>query len=121
MSFFGKRPKSAQQKAQRAQFRALAQVLCCIYLIFYVIIPMVESLPDDDGVSPTLKMILIVVFSIATVLLMFLTVRDFIVNIKTGKYKAEAYTSDPIEAELELEESEPESEGDVDDDDDEEN
>ena len=56
---FKKKPKSAQQKAQRAQMRILVRLACCGYMIFYVIIPMLRDSDGDLGMNPTLRTVVI--------------------------------------------------------------
>ena len=94
MPIFKKRPKTAQQKAQGAQMRILVRVLCCAYIIFYVIIPLIRDVPDESSMSPTIRTIIIAAFIIITAAIIVVTIFEVIRNWKAGLYKATAYTDD---------------------------
>jgi len=98
MAFFKKRPKTAQQKAQGAQMRILIRFLCCAYIIFYVIIPLMRDVPDgDSSMSPTFRLTVVAVFIAVTAAIIVFTIVEVIRNWKAGLYKATAYTDDESE------------------------
>ena len=94
MALFKKRPQSAQQKAQRAQIRVAVRLACCIYIVFYVIIPLIREPYEGGGMSPTMRIIVITAFSVITAAIMVATVIEVVRNWKAGLYKASSYTDD---------------------------
>ena len=75
--------------------RILVRLACCAYLVFYVIIPMLKPQAGEDTMNPALKIVFVAAFIVAVIVIMTLTVREVITNLKKGYYKAEAYTDDP--------------------------
>ena len=95
MSLFGNKPKSAQQKAQWAKTRIMIRAIVILYFIFYILIPLINTAPEDAEVmNPILRWSIVAVFSIAAVALGAQTAMEYFRNQKAGNYKAEAYTDD---------------------------
>ena len=98
MPLFKKRPRTAQQKAQRAQMRIFARLACCAYMVYYVIIPLIRDNPADDsgasGMSPTLRIAIITAFSVITAVLLVLSILEVVKGVKAGEYKATSYSDD---------------------------
>lgn len=123
MPFFKQRPRTAQQKAQRTQMRIIVRLACCVYLVFYVIVPMLKPQAEENTMNPVLRISIVAAFIAAVILIGVLTVREVIINWKAGLYKAAAYKDDPgvwgTAGADEIGEGEGEGEGDADDEDDE--
>ena len=94
MSIFSAKPRTAQQKAQRAQTRIFIRIACCAYLVYFVIIPLLRPAVEEDGMSPALRTGVAIAFIAATAFLLIITVRELVVNWKAGLYKAGAYEDD---------------------------
>ena len=95
MSFFGRKPKTAQQKAQMAKTRILLRGLALGFLIYYVIIPMFNpSIEDVEAMHPALRYGILAFFIIASAGLTITTILEYIRNKKAGLYEADAYTDD---------------------------
>ena len=95
MSLFGKKARTAQQKAQWAKTRIMLRAIALLYFIFYILIPLINpSAEDAAAINTTLRWVIVVVFSIAAVALVTQTTMEYIRNHKAGNYKAEAYTDD---------------------------
>ena len=116
MSFFGKRPKTAQQKAQMAKTRIMLRAVALGFLVFYVIIPMIDpDIEDVEGMHPMLRYGILAFFIIACLGLAILTIQEFVRSRKAGLYDAAAYKDDEgIEGAPDVE-SESDSEDDNDD------
>ena len=93
MALFKKRPKTSQQKAQKAQLGILARILGCAYLI-YIVYQMFQQAPEDETINYTLKIAIGVIFIAAAAFLLIITAFEFVRNYKSGFYKAEAYSDD---------------------------
>ena len=95
MAFFKEKPKTAQQKAQRAKTSLMIRGVAIFYLIFFVIVPLIDSDPEDAAsFSPVLRYAIIAFFIIVTAVIGVFTVLEYIRNNKAGRYKAEAYKDD---------------------------
>ena len=95
MALFGNKPKSAQQKAQWAKTRILLRAVCLVYLIFYVIVPLIRTPQDgEEAIDPVLRIIIIAVFVIVTGVFSVLTILEYLRNRKEGRYEAGAYEDD---------------------------
>jgi uncharacterized protein with PQ loop repeat len=94
MSLFRKRPRSAQQKAQQAKMRIFLRLACCAWLIYYVIVPMLQPAPEGETMSPALRIAFVVFFIAATVLVLIYTLKEYLRNRKAGKYSADGYEDD---------------------------
>ena len=97
MSLFKKRPKTAQQKAQRAQMRIVLRVFCCAYMVFYIIIPLLREAPEEDNMNPTLRFVIVAAFIAFTAVILVISVIDFYRSWKAGLFKAEAYEDDEVD------------------------
>ena len=96
MALFGKKPRSAQQKAQWAKTRIMIRAAALAYIIFYVLIPLINASPEDvESMNPILRWSIVVAFGVVTAALIVQTTLEYIRNQKAGNYKAEAYTDDP--------------------------
>jgi len=94
MSIFGRKAATAQQKAQRAQMRIFVRLACCAYLIYFVIVPLIQPASEEDTMSPAVRVVAIVAFILATAAILLFTIRELVVNWKAGKFKAGAYEDD---------------------------
>ena len=119
MSFFGKKPKTAQQKAQMAKTRIILRGAALVFLVFYVIVPMINpEIEDVEGMHPALRYGILVFFIAATAALAVVTVLDYFRDKKAGRFEADAYTDDEGIAGYGAVTSEPEAKADGDDDED---
>ena len=94
MAFFNKRPKTSKQKAQKAQLNILARLLGSGYLL-YIIYQMVTTPYEEDGMNPTLKIVVVTFFLCAAITLIVFTVIELVRNYKAGVYKEASYEDDP--------------------------
>ena len=78
--------------------RILVRILCCAYIIFYVIIPLIRDVPEEESsMSPTFRFIVIAAFIAITAVIIIVSIIEVVRNWKAGLYKASAYTDDEIE------------------------
>ena len=82
--------------------QVLLRAVCCGYLVFYVIIPLIRDSSDENSISPTLRIAIIVVFSVLTAAIIIFTILEMIRNRKAGLYKATAYKDDVSEEDAEI-------------------
>ena len=95
MALFKDKPKTAQQKAQRAKTSLMIRGVALFYLVFFVIVPLIDSEPEDAAsFNPVLRYAIIAFFIIVTAVIAIFTVLEYIRNNKAGRYKAEAYKDD---------------------------
>ena len=94
MSIFSAKPRTAQQKAQRAQTRIFIRFACCAYLIYFVIIPLLKPAVEEDGMSPALRTGAAIAFIAVTAFVIIITLRELVINWRAGLYKAGAYKDD---------------------------
>jgi len=119
MSFFGKKPKSAQQKAQMAKTRIMLRGVALVFLIFYVILPMIDAdVEDVESMHPMLRYGILAFFIIACIWLVIATVLEYVRNKKAGLYTADGYEDDEGIERFEEPEPEPSDENEDDDEDD---
>ena len=100
MAFFKPRPKTSQQKAQRAQIGIAARIIGCGYLV-YIVVQMFKIAPEDESMSMNVKIAIAVVFIAAAAVLAVITLLEFYRNFRGGFYKAETYSDDVNPALLE--------------------
>ena len=91
---FKRRPKTAQQKAQRAQIRIFLRFAVCAYLVYYIIIPMLRDESQTEGMNPTFKLVVICLFIAVTAVIVVVSIFEIIANLRAGVYKPSAYTDD---------------------------
>jgi len=115
MSFFGKKPKTAQQKAQMAKTRIMLRGVALIYIVFFIIVPMIQA--DSGDMDPLLRYAIIAFFIIASGVLAVLTALEYIRGNKAGRYKEEGYTDDEDESDGSVTGSESNDDNDENDDD----
>jgi len=95
MAFFKDKPRTAHQKAQRAKTSLMIRAVALFYLIFFVIVPLVDTEPEEAAsLNPVVRYAIIAFFIIVTVAIGVFTVLEYIRNNKAGRYKAEAYKDD---------------------------
>ena len=95
MALFKDKPKTAQQKAQRAKTSLMIRAVALFYLIFFVIVPLIDAAPEDtENLNPVLRYAIIAFFIIVTAVIGIFTILEYIRNNKAGRYKAEAYKDD---------------------------
>ena len=97
MALFGKKSKTAQQKAQGAQVRIFIRFACCAYMVYYVIIPMLKTADESDTMAPEWRIGIAVLFIIITAAIAALTVVELVRNWRAGLYRADAYTDDAVD------------------------
>jgi len=119
MSLFGKKPRTAQQKAHWAKSRIMLRSLALGYVVFFIIIPMINpDIEDAEAMHPTLRYVLLAVLIIFCGALIVGTVLEYIRSRKAGLYEPEAYQDDEgialPEANTDFEEAENESNDDDD-------
>jgi len=108
MSFFGKKSRTAQQKAQWAKTSLLIRVVALGYIIFYVIVPLFQQPAEDaEAMNPAVRYSIAGAFIIATAYLTVQTIITHIRNQKGGLYNADAYKDDEVPGDT-SESSEPE-------------
>ena len=95
MSIFGNKPRTAQQKAQSAKMRLMIRLVACLYLVFYIIIPMLRDAPDDDSMPLVWRVIIITFFIISVGVVAGISLKEYLIKRKTGGFKPEAYEDDP--------------------------
>ena len=103
---FKKKPKTAQQKAQRAQLRIFARLACCAYIVFYVVIPLIRETPEENGMNPTLMVFIVSAFIAIVAVIVVLTIIEIHRSHKSGLFKAEGYTDDEENPKVEVRKSE---------------
>ena len=120
MAFFKDKPRTAHQKAQRAKTSLMIRAVALFYLVFFVIVPLIDNEPEDAAsFSPVLRFAIIAFFIIVTAVIAIFTVLEYIRNNKAGRYKAEAYEDDEGVEGVEESAEEDSAEDETDDDDDE--
>jgi len=93
MALFKPKPKTSKEKAQKAQFGIFARLVGCAYLV-YIIVKLLQTSDEDEVLNETLKIIILIVFSLAAVAIVTVTIIEFIRSLRAGYYKADAYTDD---------------------------
>jgi len=97
MSFFGKKGKTAEQKAQWAKTRLMLRGAALVYLVVFIVIPLMNPETEDiDAMNPTTRYIIVAFFIIACGTLLFVTVKDYFQGKKAGLFSPEAYEDDKI-------------------------
>ena len=120
MSFFGKKGKTAEQKAQWAKTRLMLRGAALVYLVVFIVIPLMNPETEDiDAMNPTTRYIIVAFFLIACGGLLFVTLKDYLHAKKAGLFSPEAYEDDKIAEDNEEDNEEAEPEEDYDDDHDE--
>jgi len=95
MGFFSGGPKTAEQKAKGAKSRILFRIAAIAFLVFYVIIPMINPDPEvAEEINPTFRYLAIVGFSLAVIGVGIVTAREYIKSKKAGLFDSSAYTDD---------------------------
>jgi len=95
MAVFGNKPKTAQQKAQWAKTSITLRTVALLYVVFYVIIPMINPEAEEiDSMSPLVRYGVLAFFILVSGYLIISTIMEFIRNNNAGRYRAEAYTDD---------------------------
>ena len=95
MSFFNKGPRTAAQKAQWAKTGFMLRAIALGYLIFFIVIPMINPEPEDvEGINPTLRYIIVAFFIVACTVLSVLSIRDYLRMKKNGLFTPGGYEDD---------------------------
>ena len=98
MSFFGKGQKTAQQKAQWAKTRLMLRGAALVYLVVFIVIPMINPETEDiDSMSPMVRYAIIAFFILACGGLAVATIMDYIKGQQKGLFSPEAYEDDKPE------------------------
>ena len=113
MALFNRREKTAREKANKAQLGILARLLGCAYLI-YLVITMLRSSTENDGLNPTMKIVIAALMLTASVVIVIFTLLEFLRNVKSGFYKEDAYLSPEERAAYEAERESDTTDGETD-------
>jgi len=84
------KPKTSQQKAQKAQMGIFARLVGCGWLIYII-----TQIIREDGMNPTLRLAVVIGFSCAAAFLGIASIVELVRNIKSGVYSASSYEDDP--------------------------
>lgn len=90
-----KKPQTSTQKAQKAQLNIIARILACGYLL-YIIHQLVTVSAEESGINPTLRMGIIIVFTLASAAIITVTIIEFVQKLRGGNYKESFYDDDPL-------------------------
>ena len=93
MALFKKSPKTAKQKAQKAQMNIFVRLFAIGWLV-YIIYQLLSESAEDGGINPTLRIVIVVFFICAAAVIATLTLRELFRNIKSGHYKEAAHSDD---------------------------
>jgi len=95
MGFFLGGPRTAEQKAKSAKSRILFRAAALAFIVFYVIIPMINLEPEAaEEINPALRYLAIVGFSLGAIGVGIVSAREYIKSKKAGLFEASAYTDD---------------------------
>jgi len=95
MSFFNKGGKTAEQKAQWAKTRLMLRGAVLVYLIFFIVIPMMNPETEDiDQISPAVRYAMVTFFVAACGGLSYITIKDYLNGKKEGRFSPEYYKDD---------------------------
>jgi len=98
MPFFGNKNRTAEQKARAAKTRPMIRVLALFFLVFYVIVPLINTPAEEtDGMHPWVRYAIIAFFIIACIVIAVITAREYLQNKKDGKFDPSSYTDDVVE------------------------
>jgi len=98
MSFFNRKGKSAEQKAQWAKTRLMLRGAVLVYLVFFIIVPLMNPETEDiDAMNPVTRYVIVAFFIIACGGLLAVTVKDYFQGKKSGLFTPEAYEDDKID------------------------
>ena len=116
MSFFNRKGKSAEQKAQWAKTRLMLRGAVLVYLVFFIIVPLMNPETEDiDAMNPVTRYVIVAFFIIACGGLLAVTVKDYFQGKKSGLFDPETYEDDEIaKIENELTQEEPQDSDDDD-------
>jgi hypothetical protein len=81
--------KTPAQRANKAVLNIIARLGGCGFLIYFLI--QILTVPEAERPDPTTTTIIAIVFIVAAVVLIFITVMDGINGLKTGRFKASTY------------------------------
>jgi len=84
MGFFDRKPRT---KEQAGQMRVNMRILACIALGYFAV-QMLQSAPEDDGMSPALKITIAIAFLLFAVVVGLQSVREYFRMQKAAKDKA---------------------------------
>jgi len=94
MPFFKKKPQTSQQKVQKAKMHIFVRIIGCGWLV-YIVYQILTTPMEDTGMTVMWRNIIVVFFLCATALILVLTAREVIQNLKSGYYKISAHQDDP--------------------------
>lgn len=92
---FRKKERTPAQQASRAQMGIFARLAGCAYLI-YVLYKLL-SLPASERPNQTLTVLIAIVLIGGSAFIIAITVRDFLIDLKSGRYKQGSYESEESE------------------------
>ncbi|MCL2226786.1 MAG: hypothetical protein FWB97_04050 [Oscillospiraceae bacterium] len=97
MALFKKKekPRTSQQKAQRAQMRMFARLAGCAFLVFTIYEIATTPTTGDGAINPTLRIAVIIGFSCAAAFLAIASVVELVQKVRSGVYNAASYDDDP--------------------------
>jgi hypothetical protein len=91
--FGNNRERTPAQKAQRAQLGIVARLAGCGYLI-YIMVKMLQT--PSETMSRTVVIIIAAVMLTLSAFVIVITIREFILGLKTGRYKAATYEEEDL-------------------------
>lgn len=74
--------------------RVFVRLACCVYIVVYVIIPMLRPPDAEETMSRALRIGIAAAFSAVVAAFVVITIREIIIYWKAGYFKADAYTDD---------------------------
>ena len=92
MAFF--RPdenQSPREKARTAIMGIIARLAGCAYLVYIIFKIVRDAGGDDTGMSPTAAYIICGLMGLATLFVLYLTIRDFTEGIKEHRFDSDRY------------------------------
>ena len=92
--FGNKGPRTPSQQAQRAQLGIVARLAGCGYLI-YIMVKILRT--PSDSTSPMFMTIIAIVMVALSIFVIIITIREFFIGMKIGRYKAETYEAAHLE------------------------
>jgi hypothetical protein len=95
MAVFQRKPKTAGQKAQWEKTRLIVRGAVLVFVFVYIIVPLLGTVPEDESsMSPTVRYIIVAVFTVAVAVLTVITILEYFRYKKSGLYDAAAYKDD---------------------------
>jgi hypothetical protein len=97
--------RTPKQRADKAKMNIVARLGGCGLLIYFVV--QLLTAPAESKPDATMATIVSVIFLLASAFIIFITVQDLIIGMKTGRFKASTYEEMDIAEFLDGRESTP--------------